>query len=135
VFEDEPKPCLKHQGYPAYAVTKIVSTKDRAAGLADAMIVIDRYIWESIPSKAKNALLDHELHHLERVLDKRTEQPKGDALGRPKLRMRRHDWQMGRFEEVAQRQGEWSIEVAQAKQLVEQSGQLYLPLKWTREAA
>lgn len=137
VFVDTPDPCLKHQGYPACAVTKIVSTQDRAAGMADALIVIDRFVWQALPTKSKNALLDHELHHLERVVDPDTGQPEGDVLGRPKLKMRMHDHQFGWFDEIAQRHGEWSIEVAQAKQLMETSRQLYFDFgrKQDQEAA
>lgn len=125
VFEDEPGPCLKHGGYAAAAVTKIVPVAQRAAGLGDAIIVVDRYVWEHLPTKAKDALLDHELYHIERDIDEKSGRPKADVLGRPKLKLRLHDHQLGWFDEIAQRHGEWSIEVRQAKQLMETGKQLY----------
>jgi hypothetical protein len=51
--------------------------------------------------------------------------PVFDAVGRPKLLMRKHDHQFGWFDEVAQRHGEASPEVRQARVLMESSGQLY----------
>jgi hypothetical protein len=53
------------------------------------------------------------------------ETPAFDALDRPKLAMRKHDHQFGWFDEVAQRHGEASPEVRQARVLMEKSGQLY----------
>lgn len=121
---------LKHQGYPAAAVVRITPTRERALGVADATIVVDRTRWASSSARQKNALIDHELTHLERVMEvdddgQETDEPKCDALGRPKLSMRRHDHQLGWFDEIAERHGEASFEVRQAKQLMSQAGQLY----------
>lgn len=133
VYGDDSDPVLKHQGYPAAAVTKIVGTKERAAGLADALIVIDRYTYAGLPGPTKDALLDHELYHLARPLDDR-ERPKYDVLGRPKLEMRMHDQQLGWFDEIAARHGEHSFEVMQAKELIEGSRQLYFDFMLHAEA-
>ncbi len=127
-------PVLKHQGYPAQAVARITPVRERALGLADASIVIDRSNWLTLSQRQRDALIDHELTHLERVLDKETGQPVCDVLDRPKLAMRRHDYQLGWFDEVAQRHGEASPEVRQAKQLMEASGQLYFDFRWTAKA-
>lgn len=116
---------LKHQGYPAQAVIRITPTRDRALGMADACIVIDRSNWLMLSQRQRDALLDHELTHLVRVLDKETGRPIFDAVDRPKLAMRRHDHQFGWFDEIAQRHGDASPEVRQAKRLMESSGQLY----------
>jgi hypothetical protein len=122
-------PVLKHQGYAAGAVVRITPLKDRALGVADATIVVDRAGWLALSACQRNALIDHELTHLE----VKTEEEEGakepvpvfDALGRPKLLMRKHDHQFGWFDEVAQRHGEASPEVRQARVLMESSGQLY----------
>jgi hypothetical protein len=47
------------------------------------------------------------------------------VLDRPKLTLRRHDFQAGWFHEIAQRHGEASPEVRSAKQLMAGTGQLY----------
>lgn len=120
------EPVLTHGGYPAQAVCRITPVWDRALGVADAVIVIDRSNWLMLGAPQRHALIDHELHHLERVLDEDTDLPKSDAVDRPKLRIRRHDHQLGWFDVVAERHGEASIEVRQARQLIAATGQLYL---------
>lgn len=133
VFDTETTlPCLKHQGYPAGAVVRITPVKDRALGIADATIVIDRAGWLALSQRQRDALIDHELTHLTRKIDKETGEMVVDVLERPKLAMRRHDWQYGWFDEVAQRHGEASPEVSQARRLMERSGQLYFDFE-TRE--
>jgi hypothetical protein len=114
-----------HQGYPAQAVCRLTPIRDRALGIADAVVVIDRANWLTLSQRQKEALLDHELTHLERVVDEETGKPKFDAVGRPKLAIRRHDRQLGWFDEVARRHGDASPEMRQAKQLVANTGQLY----------
>lgn len=115
--------CLTHRGCPAYAVVRITSKKERAKGEGDAEIVIDRKRYENLPARTQNALLDHEIHH---VVPKRSK--KGgvlDSLGRPKLAIRKHDREFGWFDVIAERHGDWSIEVKQAKSIMAQAGQAY----------
>lgn len=130
VFDDESSDgVLKHQGYPAAAVVSITPMKQRALGVADAIVIVDRSAWQIMGVRQRDALIDHELTHLERVIAEATEEapehPKCDALGRPKLAMRRHDHQLGWFDDVARRHGEASCEVRQAKQLMASTDQLY----------
>lgn len=129
-LDEEHEPCLKHQGYPAAAVVRITPLKDRAQGLPDAQIVVDRAYWIACTQPQRDALIDHELTHLERVVNAKTGKPKRDALDRPKLAMRKHDHQLGWFAEVAERHGAASCEVRQAKQLVAQAGQMYFPFEF-----
>src|SRR6266403_3616986 len=92
VFDDEEtEPILKHQGYPAQSLAKIVSLRDRALGMADAVIIVDRANWLILSQPQRNALIDHELTHLTRKLDNESGQPTYDVLHRPKLVMRQHD--------------------------------------------
>lgn len=99
---NETSPAVSFGGYPALAVVKITSLKDRVAGLADASIVIDELAWKDMTAEGKNALIDHELYHL---IVKRTDTGavKEDDCGRPKLKLRKHDWQTGGFYEIVQR--------------------------------
>jgi hypothetical protein len=122
---DSSESVLKHGGYPAAAVVRITPLKDRAQGFADASIVVDRAGWLALSQLQRNALIDHELTHLTRKLDKDSGEMVCDVLGRPKLAMRRHDRQFGWFDEVAQRHGQASPEVRQARVLMESSGQIY----------
>lgn len=130
VFDDESSDqVLKHQGYPAGAVVSITPVKQRTLGISDALIVVDRAYWQTLSARQRDALVDHELTHLERVIAKATEEapegPKYDSIGRPKLSMRQHDHQLGWFDDIARRHGDASPEMRQAKQLVESTSQLY----------
>jgi hypothetical protein len=117
---------LTHGGYPAQAVVRLTPVRDRALGVADAVIILDRSNWITLTRAQRTALLDHELHHLDRVLDEETELPQCDAVDRPKLRIRKHDHQFGWFDAIAERHGDSSPEVRQAKSLIARTGQLYL---------
>jgi hypothetical protein len=128
-------PVLKHQGYPAGAVVRITPLKDRALGIADATIVIDRAGWLALTQRQRDALVDHELTHLTRKVDKDTGEMVCDVLDRPVLKMRKHDRQHGWFDEVASRHGEASPEVIQARRLMESSGQLYFDFEPREKAA
>lgn len=141
--EDTGEPVLKHQGYACAAVVSITSTKQRALGVSDAVIVVDRAHWLTLTAAQRDALIDHELEHLDRVISKDTEDspaaPQFDSIGRPKLQMRRHDYQFGWFDDIARRHGEASPEIIQAKQLVAQTQQLYfdfapMPPEMAKEA-
>lgn len=130
VFDDESgEPLLKHQGYPAAAVMSITPVKQRALGVADAVIIVDRACWQTLSARQCDALIDHELQHLTRVIAEATEEepkhPKCDVLGRPKIAIRRHDHQLGWFDDIARRHGEASPEMRQAKLLLAQTQQLY----------
>jgi hypothetical protein len=132
--EDSGEPVLTHQGYLAQAMIRITPVRERALGVADAVIVADRAHWLALSQPQRNALVDHELTHLARVLDNESGQPKVDVLGRPKLRIRRHDHQIGYFDEVAQRHGDASPEVRHAKHLIQATGQLYFDFRWTAKS-
>lgn len=116
---------LKYQGYPAQAVVRITPTRDRALGVADAVIVVDRSNWQLLSPPQRDALIDHELTHLERAVDEETGSPLTDAVERPKIQIKKHDHQFGWFDSVAERHGDASPEVRQAKQLINQTQQLY----------
>ena len=118
---------VSHGGYPALAMVRIVNLKDRVKGLADAEITIDQKAYEDMTDEQKDALLDHELHHLI-VLKDDDGFIKTDDVGRPKLKIKKHDYQMGWFREVAVRHGRNSPEVYQARILWERDGQAFFPM-------
>jgi hypothetical protein len=138
VYDDEEssKAVLTHAGYPAAAVVRITPLKDRTLGVADAVIVVERVAWLALSQRQRDALVDHELTHLTRKVDEENgDAPLSDALGRPKLGLRKHDHPFGWFDEVAQRHGEASPEVRQARVLMESSGQLYFDFEPRTAAA
>lgn len=124
-------PAVSHDGYPAHAKIKITSLVDRNLGVGDAVITLDGTHWNTLDSlpngeAKKRALLDHELYHLELVKDDE-DNAQSDDIGRPRLRIRRHDWQIGGFQEVAQRHGEAAYEQSQLRRMLELHQQLLLP--------
>ncbi len=137
IFDDEEssEQVLTHGGYPAAATVKITNLRDRALGVADAVIVIDRAYWVSITAAERDALMDHELYHLERAREEESGTPKIDAIGRPKLEMRKHDRQFGWFDEIARRHGPNSGEVKQASSLLAETEQLYFDFNRKPKAA
>lgn len=124
VTHDGEGPALKLHGYPCVAVVRIVGVKDRSCGRGDAEIVIDHEQWLTSSPETQKAILHHELHHLLLALDTH-KQPRADGAGRPVLKIRKHDHQLGWFMEVAQIYGRASIEVQQAERLLDQGRQSY----------
>lgn len=120
-------PAIKDRGWPCLARIKINSLADRVEGKPDATLTLDDDgdRWGSMSAAEQNALIDHELEHLVLVEDK--EMPghwKRDDLGRPKLKIRPHDWEFNGFASVARRHEEASQEVIQAAVLRDMFGQL-----------
>lgn len=112
---------LKHHGVKALGICRKLPLKDRALGRGDAEISIDGHWWEQIASEEqKAALLDHEMHHIA-VTEKR------DDLGRPILKMRKHDVEIGWFAIIAKRHGLASQERMQAAAIMERAGQYFWP--------
>jgi hypothetical protein len=121
---------VKLHGYPCAAVVKITPYQQRVMGVADAIITIDAATWHGLSDAEREALIDHELHHLEVQRDKEGA-VKSDDQGRPKLRMRLHDVQAGWFLDVVRRHKESSLEIKQARQVWDEFGQLLFP--WAQE--
>ncbi len=120
-------PAVSHGGYPAWAVAKILQSKDRVMGRGDCEIVIDGDRWPLLSDEQKDALLDHELYHFSLKLDKYGAVVMDD-IHRPKMKLRKHDHQFGWFDEIAKRHGANSIEVGQFVNLChDESGQYFLP--------
>jgi Putative phage metallopeptidase len=122
-------------GYPAAAMVKITPLRDRALGVADAVIVVDARWWADHPDELeRRALIDHELTHLEVCSDpagrvtidgdgELVGKPVSDDRGRPKLRIRKHDFVIGGFIEVARRHKQRAVEVQQVEMLQNSLGQ------------
>jgi hypothetical protein len=126
-----PKNCaIMLGGYPCNGVARIVKLKDRVLGHGDAEITLDANWWDGLIGKTgeelKRGLLDHELHHLEVKTDK-FGRIDFDDIHRPLLRMRKHDYQFGWFNVVAERNGVHSQEQIQAQQMMSKAGQFYWP--------
>lgn len=144
---------LKFQGYPAEATIKKTSQADREQGKADAILTFDstclthylRKMEKGGSDKELRALIDHELYHLEVVIDdweyelkedgthqrdeagnsiKKRAHYKYDESARPKLAIRLHDVQMGWFSRMVEKHGKASGEARQVKFLTDHFGNL-----------
>lgn len=58
-------PAIRHGGYACLATIRIVPTRQRVAGLADAEILVDGDRWPDLSAEERRALIDHELTHIE----------------------------------------------------------------------
>jgi hypothetical protein len=134
VATDGDEPALKLHGYPCAEVVRIVGLKDRSKGHGDAEIVIDEERYQAMSDPERDAVLDHELYHIELNIAEEAKTKGGviipkhvvlDAHGRPKLKLRKHDVQTGWFSEIAERHGAASQECKQAAQLVLVGRQTY----------
>jgi hypothetical protein len=117
VATDGDDPPLMLNGYPCAATVRATSVKDRTKGHADIEITIDEAQWLTMTDAQKDALLDHELEHVELVIKPKTGRVKLDSHGRPKIKMRKHDVQFGWFHSIAERHGIASGECQQAASL------------------
>lgn len=123
---DPTGPAVSLAGYPCIAKIKVISTKDRAAGRADAELLLDGDRWPELADEEQTAVIDHELTHLELSIGENG--LRTDDLDRPKLRLRKHDHQFGWFDEVVRRHGRDSIEWQQYEHFTEVGyQQLWLP--------
>jgi Putative phage metallopeptidase len=117
---------LTKNGRKALGICRKIPLKDRALGRGDAEISLDADHWKLCSESEQAALLDHELQHIAVQTDKGGYVQRDD-LGRPKIRLRQHDVEVGWFNVVAQRHGAASVERIQAKSIMEIDGQFYWP--------
>lgn len=119
-------PELKRRGMPALAVVKITPAQQRAAGLPDAIITLDRDRWEELEEAERRALVDHEAAHLLLIEDDEGK-AQVDDNGRPKLKMRKHDCEIGFFFDVVERHRQHAAESRQFVDLSRKMTQLAFP--------
>lgn len=120
----EGEDAVKLHGYPCYAVVKRVGIKERSQGLGDATIIIDAERYEKLSERRRDALIDHELCHLEVAKDKHGDVKKDEA-DRPVLKIKLHDWQLGGFAQISQRYGADALEVESVRIASDTWGQLF----------
>jgi len=124
--DDQPKgPAIKHHGCPAAGKCRVVALKDRVKGHGDAEILLDGDQWPKWSLQRRNAIIDHELCHIQVVPDGNSGLVKTDDIGRPKIRMRPHNFEFGWFTEIAERHGRSSLEVEQANRIKRTAGKIY----------
>jgi hypothetical protein len=125
-------PALKLHGYPCGGIISIQSLKNRVIGSSDALILLDADQWQDMEENDRKALLHHELHHVTISRD-----VEGgviyDTHGRPKLKLRLHDVQVGWFTHIAKIYKEHSGEVQDARKIFDQHGNTLFPFLGQQE--
>ena len=116
--ENSTAPPLSMNGWPAVAKVRVCSQKDRVAGMPDAQIMVDGEQWKNLRDRQKEALMAHELEHLE-VQRGEGGTIKEDDCGRPKLKLKLHDFQIGVFKKNIEEYGEDSLDHAQLSPVAE----------------
>jgi hypothetical protein len=119
-------PALKHRGRPALGITRPTKLKERVMGRGDAEVTLDADWWATASNAECEALLDHELYHINLKVNK-DGSIAFDDIGRPVLVMRKHDVEIGWFSVVADRHGAKSQEQQQAKHIFEVYQQSFWP--------
>lgn len=122
-------PAVTVGGYACAAKIKVKSLADRSLGSKDARITIDGDRWELMGPDERAALLDHEISHLNLVtkIKNGIEVIQYDDKERPKLKLRKHDFQFGWFTEIVRRHGKASPEWQQWVDFEEQRRSLWVP--------
>ena len=118
--DEEPVPAVTAHGATAAAKIAITSLQDRARGLKDAKLTIDGNVWDGLNAQSRIALIDHELEHLNAGEER-------DDLGRPKLKMSKHDYVLAGFFSIIDRHGQAAIEHREMTNFQGEHGQLFLP--------
>ena len=124
------KPAMLAKGIRILAKIKANSEADRVAGAPDATITLDAAHWKEMAEDEVDgyrqafALLDHELYHLEVRREKDSKRILTDDAGRPKFRMRPHDWEITGFRAVAERNKQHAAEVIVARRFRDEYGNL-----------
>ena len=125
---------LKLHGIRALGITKATSLKDRVMGRGDVEILLDGDWWKTATIEEQRALVDHELTHIEVCVDEHGV-IETDDYHRPIVKMRKHDYEFGWFNVIAERHGRSSIERQQAAIIMDGSGQYYWPTVASRPSA
>ncbi len=113
----QPKgPALKHHGYQAAAIIAVVPLDKRVGGMADVLLKIDGDRWPEWSEAQREALIDHELEHVGT-----------DDAGRPKVKLRLHDWNVQGFKSIAVRHKDAAFEVQEAQAFHKEYAQLLFP--------
>lgn len=123
-------PAIMLHGHAAAATVRVNRLKDRVKGMADVTIEIDGDGWKVWSEAQRQAVLDHELYHLEEHRES-DGSPKLDDCGRPKITLRKHDFHFGGFAEIASRYRDVAFEVKAVEEayslIVGDGGQMEWP--------
>lgn len=126
--DKDDKPPLKHHGYQAAALISLTSPEERVSGGTDLRLRIDRANWSRMTSRQREALIAHELLHIQvTTVPGRDTETVTDDYGRPKIKLRLHDWEVGGFSQIVDWYGDDAIEKQTVDRINERLSQMVLP--------
>lgn len=102
-------PAIKVRGVPAAASVKVNGLQHRKEGLTDCTIKIDQEWWTSHDALQCAALIDHEIYHIMVAIGDEG-QIERDDIGRPKIKLRPHCFEIGGFYDIVERHGSNAVE-------------------------
>jgi Putative phage metallopeptidase len=115
---DDDKPALQKGRHPVLGMIKVESIKNRVKWQHDAELLVDESKFHDLDDPERLAFCDHELSHLDLVTEPNSTRVKKDAIGRPKLRTVRGNWDGGDgFLDVVRRHGEAALEYLNARRV------------------
>jgi hypothetical protein len=121
------KPALKHHGYPAAAIIGITSPEERVSGGTDLRLRIDSLAWSRMDERRREALIAHELLHVQvETVPGTPDLPRTDDYGRPKIKLRLHDWEVGGFSQIVDWYGDDAVEKRVVNEINERLSQRVL---------
>jgi len=110
---------LTRQGHPVAGQIRRCHARDRRIHEADAILELDDYAWHPLSTEQARALIDHELTHLEVVVDQDGVTAKHPD-GRPKLSLRHDDFMLTGFYDVVERHGTAALEYQSVERVYKQ---------------
>jgi hypothetical protein len=126
--DKDDKPALKHHGYQAAAIISITSPEERVDGGTDLRLKIDAMNWAHMNERRREALIAHELLHIQvATVPGQDTTPMTDDYGRPKVKLRLHDWEVGGFSLIVDWYGDDAIEKQIVNDINERLSQMVLP--------
>lgn len=99
-------PAMKSRGQRVLGKCKVNGLADREAGKTDVTITLDGSWWASATDRRRQALLHHEVSHIDLWDGER------DEDGRPKLKAAHADWDFDGFHDLLDLYGRDSVEHA-----------------------
>lgn len=110
--EDMLVPATKEHGAYSPGMVSLVKGKRRVNNQNDVEIFLDQHFVDHSPREKTVALIDHELEHVQMVLDRNGIVSVDETTGRKKLKLKPDDWTLTGFLSVVRRHGDNANEAA-----------------------
>ncbi|NUU74665.1 putative metallopeptidase [Paenibacillus xylanilyticus] len=114
------------KGKLIYAKTKVLSSYERFELESEILIMVNKQVWEHLNDSQKEALIYHELCHIEASVDKHGAPKNSPKDGRPIYRLQSHD--LEEFKLVVEKYGLWRPDAQEFMDSAKKGEQLTMDL-------